>query len=1485
MNLKGIFKKKEKTISNNVNEEKVKNVSFFKLFKYASIKEKIMVCIGVLAAVLQGSTLPVIFYFLGDILNVLTSLVVNTTLKNITGIKDENTLGEFMDIINSGPNQNFTDFSKNHPDINVQAIMKKYRDSYYNDYDLSSSKENFEFRTMDEIFHDLYMVFIICICLAAFCFCCTFVSNSFLNITSSRQSVRIRNLAFNSIMKQEIAWHEKTNPGELSSRIISDSLLIEDGIGFKLAYLICNLSIFVAGFIVAFISGWRLTLHIAIIIPIIAVVAGGMSLALKHYTKKSQKSYAEVGGIAQEAFTQIRTIVSFGNEQKEIDRYIDKLKITKKIGLKKAQAMGIGMGIMNGLTFVAYGYVFFKASQFIYKDIMNGGECLKTLMGILFGARSVSQCSVSFNAIGDALGASSKLFHIIERKPKLDKESGETPKEHIQGFIEFKGVHFTYPARPEVEVLKGISFSCSPGQTIAIVGASGSGKSTIVQLLERYYEKKEGDIYIDHRRIEDYNVHWLRTQIGLVSQEPTLFDTTISENIAMACPQATQKEIEAAAKLANAHDFILKLPKGYQTNTGERGLQLSGGQKQRICIARALMTNPKILLLDEATSALDNRSEKVVQSALDLASSGRTTIVIAHRLSTVKNADCIIVMDQGAIIESGTHEELMAKENVYYNLVKNQDLSINDNSNENGDIGSRNSLILEQNQENEFDPDEIIIQPVDDNEDNNNNDDDDDDEEEEEEEEDEDQNENDNEKQKDSKEDSINSHSSFEIQDSTQKLNREESQSKISKKKLKSKKNKKNKRDKNKPKEKSVLATIDWKRLLQYNKPLWFLNLIGLTGSFINGVIQPLFAYIFGSAMDVLNEQGKQLLHDGRHWFYWFSLLGLLNFISVYLNNCGFYSVGEFLSFTFRSQMYNSMMRQEVGFFDTNEIGSTLDELDKEKVKKNKKKNNKNNSEEDELLIEHNNNKMIMDRQTSFRSMNSFYSINSDGKEEKAIEIKGRTFDENNTNNNNNNNNKTNMSTGTLTAKLATEAGLVHNLNVSIGAIIEVLITIIAGFTIAFVNGWKMTLILLITVPLIFAATFIFLRYYDVNSEKRSAHEGTTKVAVEAITNIKTIYALNLEDRFCQQYYEKLMKPQRRIERKHIISAIASGYGEGILHIVIIFCIYLGTIFIRNGEMQYLNVWRVLFAIIFTATGAGRVSSAIPDLSKGAEAFSKVIEIIDRTSKINADDPSGHKEEPFRGTISLRDIKFQYPSRPNITVLCLGKGDIIEIPEGQMLALVGGSGCGKSTILGLLPRWYDITEGEILIDGRKHTEYNIRWLRRHMGMVSQEPDLFNISIRDNILYGKEDATEKEIIEAAKKANIHDFIMSLPEGYDTLVGNMGTSQMSGGQKQRIAIARAMIRNPKILMLDEATSALDAESELIVQQALEEASHGRTTITIAHRLSTIRNADKIVVMKEGHIVEMGTHEELMAKKGEYYEMVLAGGRDINDNNNEK
>jgi len=329
-----------------------------------------------------------------------------------------------------------------------------------------------------------------------------------------------------------------------------------------------------------------------------------MGLILRKYTKKCQDAYALVGGIAQEAFSQIRTIASFGNEQREIDRYCQKLKPTKKYGIIKSNSLGIILGTLFGVVFSSLSIIFIVGTRYIYDGEMSRAGVFRVLIGILMGITMISSVSTVINAFGEASGAAVKLFEIIERKPSINPDIEETPKESLNGNIQFDNVKFSYPARPDVEVLKGISFNCQPGQTIALVGASGSGKSTIVQLLERFYQKKSGRILIDGKDIEEYNIRWLRSQIGLVSQEPTLFDTTIAKNIAITRPEATQEEIEAAAKLANAHDFILKLSKGYETSTGERGLQLSGGQKQRICIARALMNNPKILLLDEATSAL-----------------------------------------------------------------------------------------------------------------------------------------------------------------------------------------------------------------------------------------------------------------------------------------------------------------------------------------------------------------------------------------------------------------------------------------------------------------------------------------------------------------------------------------------------------------------------------------------------------------------------------------------------------------------------------------------------------------------------------------------------------------------------------------------------------------------------------------------------------------------------------------------------------------
>ncbi|OUM58766.1 hypothetical protein PIROE2DRAFT_29409, partial [Piromyces sp. E2] len=1243
-------------------------VSFFQLYRYTTIKEKLMMVIGFISASIVGCILPVTINVIGDLMSVFTDLV-----------------------------------------------------------------------KIDDIFHNLYQYLLIFGLISIVSFCVCFVFVSMLSIVSSRQTIKIRSLVFNSLLRQEIAWHEKNSPGELASRIISDTLLIEEGIGMKAGVLIQYISGFIASFAIAFWNGWKLTLWILIILPFLIIIGLIMLLVGKKYTQKSQDALANVGGIAQEAFSQIRTIVSFGNEQKEIDRYTEKLKPTKKYGIIKSHFYGICVGAIFAVIYFSYGIAFVKSSEYIHDDNMKGGDVLKVFLCVIIGAQLFSNCSTVFNSFTEASGAASKLFHIIERQPKIDTDESTSPKKELKGTVEFRNVHFTYPSRPDVEVLKGINFKCNPGQTVALVGASGSGKSTIVQLLERYYQKRDGDILIDDQPIEDYNIHWLRSQICLVSQEPALFDASIAENISIAYPGATMEQIEKAAKLANAHDFISKLPNGYQTNTGERGLMLSGGQKQRICIARALINNPKILLLDEATSALDNQSEKLVQSSLDSASKRRTTIVIAHRLTTIKNADVIIVMEKGKIIESGTHDDLMAKENIYYNLVKSQEIEMPttieksymnmddmDDMDEIDDIDDIDDLINEDNQENDYE-----------------------------------------------------SETSLSI------VNSDISEYSLYNKKFNASNENKELKKISKDKKK---GSMNWKRFFSYNKSIWWANLLGILGSIVIGSIKPAFAYIFASAMSIFNEQGEQLLKDGKLWGFVFVILGLVYFISYYFQVGGFSISGEHLSYIFRKDMYNSMIRQEIGFFDTNDIES-------------------------------------------------------------------------------------NSNSGTLTAKLSTEASLVQGLNLNLGYIFEVAVTIIAGFGIAFYNGWKLTLILLGSVPFLFIG--IYFQMYSgkkVHEVKHNIIENSTKVAVEALSNIKIVYSLNLEDRFKKSYNDSLSVLQKSLEHKHVFNSVGYAFSNSIIFFAYGIGFYFGALFIKNGNIEFKNMFRVLLAIILTATGLGKISTIGPDFNKAMKAFGQVVEIIDRKPKIDASDPKGIKKEySLEGDISFKGLRFRYPSRPHHPVLRWEPEDRVEVPRGKVLALVGESGCGKSTLVGLLLRWYDPHRGEILVDNEKNVDYNIQWLRSHIGIVNQEPGLFNISIKENIRYGKKGASDEEIVEAAKKANIHDFIVSLPQGYDTMVGGLNTSQMSGGQKQRIAIARALIRNPKILLLDEATSALDAESEQMVQKALDEASQGRTTIIIAHRLSTVKDADIIVVMKQGKIIEHGNHEELMANKGEYYEMV--------------
>ncbi|KAF5101679.1 hypothetical protein D0Z00_000753 [Geotrichum galactomycetum] len=609
---------------------------------------------------------------------------------------------------------------------------------------------------------------------------------------------------------------------------------------------------------------------------------------------------------------------------------------------------------------------------------------MTTVTSVMIGAFALANVAPGVEAMGASVGAAYKIFEAITRVPVIDSEQddGEQPNEFV-GRIHFQNVKFAYPSRPNVPVLDDFNLTIEPGQTVALVGASGSGKSTIIGLLERFYEPIGGNITIDGHKLESLNVKWLRRQLSLVSQEPVLFSCSIYKNIAYGligtpyenADEATKNEmIRQACEEANAWEFIENLTDGLNTEVGERGFLLSGGQKQRIAIARAIVSQPKLLLLDEATSALDTKSEGIVQEALDRALQSRTTIVIAHRLSTIRDADKIVVLSNGKIIETGAHNDLLARQGAYY-LLSNQ--------------------------------------------------------------------------------------------------------------------------------------------------------------------------YQF------------------------------------------------FTAFT---------------------------------------------------------------------------------------------------------------------------------------------------------------------------------------------------------------------------------------------------------------------------------------AVIFGSQSAGQMFSYAPSMGKARQAAQSFLQILDISPEIDSLSTEGKTIETVKGELEFREVHFRYPTRRHVPVL---RGINFTVKPGQFVALVGPSGCGKSTSISLIEQFYRPLAGQILLDGVDITSLNVSNYRSKIGLVQQEPVLYQGTIRENILMGLGDTdadsiSEELMFSAARKANIHNFIMSLPDRYETLCGSKGVL-LSGGQKQRIAIARALIRDPKVLLLDEATSALDSESEKVVQAALDTAAAGRTTIAVAHRLSTIQNADKICVFDKGKIVEEGTHDQLLEKRGIYSTLV--------------
>lgn len=501
-----------------------------------------------------------------------------------------------------------------------------------------------------------------------------FMMQFFLNWASERIGQNIREGYFNALTAQEMAFFDIKKVGTLTVALSEDVAKIQDTYTLKLSTFLQQMTQFVVGIVLAFVSSWQMSLVMISTSPLMVLFVGVLSQLVKYLTKKTNEANEHSAAIATEIISSMRTVRSMAGEIKEQNRFKSDLKTVNKYGLLKALFQGLTMG---SVTFILWGTValaFWYGGGLTVDREITLGAMFKVFGLMLMGVLGLSQAATFFPDLTKARMSQETLLKVIKRQPAIPFKGGKT-LETVSGNISVRNVDFIYPSRPNITVLKNFSLEIKPGQSVALVGPSGSGKSTIVGLLERFYNPKCGEIFIDGVDISEIDPMWLHKKVGIVTQEPVLFACSIRDNIAYAVSgeNITQEQIEEAAKSANCHNFIVDLPEGYNTMLGEKGVSLSGGQKQRVCIARALLQNPSILLLDEATSALDTESESLVQAALEHLMKGRTTICIAHRLSTVKNSDLICVLAKGILVEKGRHEELLQIENgVYKKLAEKQ---------------------------------------------------------------------------------------------------------------------------------------------------------------------------------------------------------------------------------------------------------------------------------------------------------------------------------------------------------------------------------------------------------------------------------------------------------------------------------------------------------------------------------------------------------------------------------------------------------------------------------------------------------------------------------------------------------------------------------------------------------------------------------------------------------------------------------------------